>query len=232
MELSEVYIFVGNMIYPCQAAVAIWGAWCAVLVYRRVKAMQFRSEDAQTEFMSQLDEPLVQQDFQTVVEACENDRRVMPQLVLLAVNNRDLGFSKVRQLVLERFQQDVLADFEHRLAWVNTAIKSAPMLGLLGTVLGMMGAFGKLASAENVKPENLAGDIMLALITTAVGLVIAIPLILALTVINVNIRKLEDLVTLGTTRFFENFRTAMSAWEEKRARQPHFKEREPMLPPR
>jgi hypothetical protein len=104
------------------------------------------------------------------------------------------------------------------------------MLGLLGTVLGMMGAFGKLATAENVKPENLAGDIMLALITTAVGLVIAIPLILGLTVINVNIRRMEDLVTLGTTRFFESFRMAMSTWEEKRARQPHLKEREVAIP--
>jgi biopolymer transport protein ExbB/TolQ len=232
MEISQVYIFLGNLIYPCQAAMALWGAWCAILVYRRVKKMQFRSEDAQAEFLGQLEEPLLRQDFQTVTEACEGDGRVIPQLVLLAVTNRDLGFSKVRQLVLERFQQDVLADFEHRLAWVNTGIKSAPMLGLLGTVLGMMGAFGKLASAENVKPEALAGDIMLALITTAVGLVIAIPLILALTVINVNIRKLEDYVTLGTTRFFETLRTSMSIWEEKRARQSHLKDREPALPPR
>jgi biopolymer transport protein ExbB/TolQ len=230
MELSEVYIFVGNLIYPCQAAVALWGAWCAILVYRRVKKMQFKSEDAQVEFLGLLEEPLLRHNFPAVTEACENDRRVIPQLVQLAVANRDLGFSKVRQLVLERFQQDVLADFEHRLAWVNTAIKSAPMLGLLGTVLGMMGAFGKLASAENVKPENLAGDIMLALITTAVGLVIAIPLILALTVISVNIRRLEDLVNLGTTRFFETFRIAMSSWEEKRARQPQLKEREAALP--
>lgn len=230
MELSEVYIFLGNMIYPCQAVLALWGAWCSILVYRRVKKMQFRNEETQAAFLEQLEEPLLQHDFQTVAEYCEQDPRAVPQLALLAVANRDVGFSKVRQLMLERFQQDVLADFEHRLAWVNTAIKSAPMLGLLGTVLGMMGAFGKLASADNVKPENLAGDIMLALLTTAVGLVVAIPLILGLTVINVNIRKFEDLVTLGTTRFLETFRTAMNAWEEKRAKQPHLMEREAALP--
>jgi biopolymer transport protein ExbB/TolQ len=230
MELYDVYIFVGNCIYPCQGLLALWGAWCAILVYRRVKKMQFKTEEAQTEFLGQLEEPLLRHDFQTVIEACEQDPRVVPQLVRLGVMNRDVGFSKVRQLILERFQQDVLADFEHRLAWVNTAIKSAPMLGLLGTVLGMMGAFGKLASAENIKPENLAGDIMLALITTAVGLAVAIPLILALTVISVNIRKLEDLVTLGTTRFLETFRVAMSSWEDKRAKQMNLKEREVMAP--
>jgi biopolymer transport protein ExbB/TolQ len=225
MDMGQVYTIAGNAIYPVMAVLALWGAWCAVLVYRRVAKMQFRSEDAQAEFLGQLEEPLLRHEFPAVAEACENDSRAIPQLILLAVANRDVGFSKVRQLMMERFQQDVLADLEHRLAWVNTTIKSAPMLGLLGTVLGMMGAFGKLASAENVKPDQLAGDIMLALITTACGLVIAIPLILALTVINVRIRKLEDLVTLGMTRFLEMFRTAMASWEEKRARLP-MKERE------
>ncbi len=219
MDMGQVYTIAGNSIYPVMAILALWGAWCAVLVYRRVARMQFRSEDVQAEFLEHLEEPLLKHDFDAVTEACEHDPRALSQLMLLATANRDVGFSKVRQLMMERFQQDVLADLEHRLAWVNTVIKSAPMLGLLGTVLGMMGAFGKLASAENVKPDQLAGDIMLALITTACGLVIAIPLILVLTVINVRIRKLEDLVTLGMTRFLEMFRTSMASWEEKRARQ-------------
>jgi len=209
MDMGQVYTIAGNSIYPVMAILALWGAWCAVLVYRRVGRMQFRSEDEQAEFLGLLEEPLLQHDFNTITEACEDDPRALSQLVLLATANRDVGFSKVRQLMMERFQQDVLADLEHRLAWVNTVIKSAPMLGLLGTVLGMMGAFGKLAAAENVKPEQLAGDIMLALITTACGLVIAIPLILVLTVINVRIRKLEDLVGAGLTRFFESFKQAL-----------------------
>jgi len=95
------------------------------------------------------------------------------------------------------------------LSWVYTVIKSAPMLGLFGTVLGMMGAFSKLASRENVDPTMLADDISLALITTALGLAIAIPLVLATASINVRIRKLEDLVGSGLTRFLESFKTAL-----------------------
>src|SRR5690606_38557547 len=106
--------------------------------------------------------------------------------------------------------RDVLEDLETRLSWVNTVIKSAPMLGLFGTVLGMMGAFGKLATATNVEPTDLASDINTALITTAVGLAIAIPLILSVTMINVRIRKLEDLTAEGLTRFLEAFRAAQS----------------------
>ena len=112
--------------------------------------------------------------------------------------------------IRDRFQRDVLAELEHRLSWVYTVIKSAPMLGLFGTVLGMMGAFSKLASKENVDPTALADDISLALITTALGLAIAIPLVLSTASINVRIRKMEDLVGAGLTRFMESFRAAMT----------------------
>lgn len=62
--------------------------------------------------------------------------------------------------------------------WINflsliTAI--SPMLGLLGTVSGMIGAFQKIAGGGMGKPELLAGNIGEALITTATGLIIAIP---------------------------------------------------------
>ena len=51
----------------------------------------------------------------------------------------------------------------------------APMLGLLGTVVGMMGAFNTLAAEGQADPSTLAGDIGLAMVTTASGLIIAIP---------------------------------------------------------
>jgi biopolymer transport protein ExbB len=130
----------------------------------------------------------------------------MCQLAWVAISNRKYGFDKVRFLVMDRFQRDILADLQHRLSWVNTVIKSAPMVGLFGTVIGMMGAFAKLASQDNVKPAELASDISVALVTTASGLAIAIPLVLCVTMINVRIRKMEDLVSSGLTQFLESFR--------------------------
>ncbi|HMP90285.1 MAG TPA: MotA/TolQ/ExbB proton channel family protein [Kiritimatiellia bacterium] len=62
--------------------------------------------------------------------------------------------------------------------WINfLSLISAvsPMVGLLGTVSGMIGAFQKIGAGGMGKPEVLAGDIGQALITTATGLVIAIP---------------------------------------------------------
>lgn len=209
---SELIFFVlAVVMYSLLGIIALWGAFCVVLVWSRVSSKRFRSETAQTEFIEEVEKTIARGDFQAASQLCDGDQRAMPQLMQIALENHKIGYAKVRQLVLERFQRDVLADLEHRLSWINTVIKSAPMVGLLGTVIGMMGAFGKMAgSGKGVQADALAGDIMVALITTACGLSIAIPLVLCTASINVRIRKLEDLVAFGLTRFFESLRIALT----------------------
>lgn len=206
-----VFDIAGLILYSLLGLTALWGAFCVIVVWMRVGQKRFRSEGDQNAFLDALDQPLGAKDFDSIAEACETDGRAMPQLIYLAVVNRRIGYSKIRHLVLDRFQRDVLADLEHRLSWVNTVIKSAPMLGLLGTVVGMIGAFAKLATGDGAKPEDLAGDISTALYTTACGLAIAIPLVMCTASINVRIRKMEDLVGAGMTRFLDAFRTALGS---------------------
>ena len=205
--MDAITLVVAYLIYAALALIALWGAFCVIVVWRRVRQSRFRNEQQQDDFLDALDERLASGDFEAAAEFCDNDRRAMPQLALLALGNRKMGYAKVRSLLADRFQRDVLSDLEFRLSWVHTVIKSAPMVGLLGTVVGMMGAFAKLGSQQDVSPDKLASDIMLALITTACGLSIAIPLVLCTAAINVRIRKLEDLVGAGLTRFLETFRT-------------------------
>jgi biopolymer transport protein ExbB/TolQ len=211
----NVFAVLGQLMYLALALTALWGAVCVVMVWNRVREKRFRTEDQQAELLDALEEPVLRGDFDAAGEMLEMDKRAMSQLALLAIVNRDIGYEKVRQLIVDRFQRDVLADLEHRLSWVNTVIKSAPMMGLLGTVMGMMGAFKTLASSEAVKPAQLAGDISFALITTACGLAIAIPLLLATASINVRIRKMEDLVASGLSRFLESFRAGLAIDEPR-----------------
>ncbi len=63
--------------------------------------------------------------------------------------------------------------------YLNVVATVAPMIGLLGTVSGMIGAFQTISSGGMGRPELLAGDIGEALITTATGLVIGIPAMIA-----------------------------------------------------
>ena len=189
--------------------IALWGAYCVVMVWSRVRQKQFANEEQQSIFLEALEEPLSRGEYDTASEICDGDRRATCQLSQLAIVNRKLGFAKVKQLLADRFQRDVLQDLEYRLSWVNTVIKAAPMIGLLGTVLGMMGAFYKLSSGDSVDPAQLAQDIQFALITTACGLAIAIPLVLCTAYINVQIRKMEDLVSYGLNQFLEIFKEAI-----------------------
>ncbi len=207
--MDGIFEFIGYIIYLIMFLIALWGAYCVILVWTRVRQKQFQNEEQQALFLEALEEPLSKGDFDTAIEICDGDRRALCQLAELAIANRKLGFAKVKQLVADRFQRDVLQDLEYRLSWVYTVIKAAPMIGLLGTVLGMMGAFAKLAGSDAVEANKLANDIMFALITTALGLAIAIPLVLAVAFINIKIRKMEDLVAYGLNQFFEIFKEAL-----------------------
>ncbi len=209
MDLTAITGFLAILIYTALALIALWGAFCVIMVWRRVAQVRFRDEQDQSEFLDRLDEQLEGGDLDAAGQMCDGDLRALPQLVLLAAANRQLGYAKVRDMLVDRFRRDVLADLEHRLSWIETVIKSAPMVGLFGTVVGMMGAFSKLAGQEDVSPSVLASDISLALITTACGLAIAIPLVLARASVNVRIRQMEDLVGFGLTRFLETFKAAL-----------------------
>jgi biopolymer transport protein ExbB/TolQ len=211
MDITAVTKIAGYVIYGALAVIALWGAFCVIMVWRRVAQTRFRSEGEQADFLDSVDQTLGEGDLDATMELCDGDSRAMPQLVALAVANRKVGYTKIRTMLADRFQRDVLSDLEYRLSWVYTVIKSAPMVGLLGTVMGMMGAFSKLAASEQVEASSLADDISLALITTACGLAIAIPLVLCTASINVRIRKMEDLVGAGLTRFLESFRSAMKS---------------------
>ena len=215
MNITVITGMAGYVIYAALILVALWGLFSVIVVWRRVAQTRFRSEREQSDFLDKVDDAVMQGDFDTATSLCDGDDRAMPQLVLLAVTNRSVSVPKMRTLLTDHFQRDVLSDLEYRLSWVYTVIKTGPMLGLLGTVSGMMGAFSTLASGDKVNPTLLAHDISFALVTTVIGLCIAIPLTLASVSINVRIRKLEDLVGTGLTRFLDTFRT-VHEWQGNR----------------
>jgi biopolymer transport protein ExbB len=197
---------IGYLVYGVLAALALWGAYCVVMVWRRVAQLRFVDEEEQEEFLGEVEEALQSRNAGAIEEICDGDRRALPQLAMFAIHNHSLGYDKLRRRVAERFQQDVLSDIEHRLSWVTTVIKSAPMIGLLGTVMGMMGAFANLSSGEKVDTIKMASDIQFALITTACGLAIAVPLVLCSASINIRLTKMEDFVVTGLGRLFESLK--------------------------
>jgi biopolymer transport protein ExbB/TolQ len=105
--------------------------------------------------------------------------------------------------VTEVVQRDVMGDLEYRANWVATVIKSGPLLGLFGTVLGMMAAFGRIGTGAKVEPREIAAEISIALICTAMGLATAIPFNFMLSSLNSRIRSFQDALGAGLVRVLE-----------------------------
>jgi hypothetical protein len=95
--------------------------------------------------------------------------------------------------------------------YLNVIATVAPMVGLLGTVSGMIGAFQTIASGGMGKPERLAGDIGEALITTATGLTIGIPAMIFFFVLR---NRLDSNLQLLAEKL-ENLSTEQETLEEQ-----------------
>jgi biopolymer transport protein ExbB len=91
---------------------------------------------------------------------------------------REINFNKVKEGIDEASTEEITS-YMKPIDYLSIIGATAPMLGLLGTVSGMIKAFQTIGSKGMGKPEELAGNIGEALITTATGLLIAIPSMLA-----------------------------------------------------
>jgi biopolymer transport protein ExbB len=213
IDTGPILDLVGWLIYAAMAAAALFGVFQIVLIFRRIAQKRFRSPAASAEFLEECRGLLKQRKFEEIADLCDSPpfwAKAVPQLILVALANQDRSPTKLRKLLGERFEREILADLEYGMSWVATIIKSAPMLGLLGTVLGMIQAFGKIAAAgaTGTDPKSLADDISFALITTALGLMIAIPLVMAGNVIHVRMGKLQDAVQQDLGEFLDDLSEA------------------------
>jgi biopolymer transport protein ExbB len=220
MDLTKVIGFFSSMVYPLQAITALQGMYLCIVVFRRIAQKRFRNAQAETAFLGEVRDLLQQNRLDAVAELCDSPpywSKAVPQLILVALQNADRPLIKLRQILSERFEQDVLSDLENRIAWINTVVKTAPMLGLQGTVLGMIAAFAQIAGAgkSGVEPQALASDISFALFTTAIGLMVAIPLVMALASIHVRQGKLQDSVQNMLSVFLEDFETSLLKQRQK-----------------
>lgn len=199
-NINQLAQMMGDACYLFLAMNGLWGLYCVIIVWRRLMQLSFRRAGDSLAFVEDMHGMISSGDTAGALEYCQGDARALPQLAYEALNNADLSLEKLRQYVAERFQQDVLSDLEHRTSWIVTVIKSGPLLGLFGTVLGMMAAFGRIGSGEKVEPAHIAHEISIALVCTAMGLITAIPLNFLLSTIRIRIQKLHESVGVGMGR--------------------------------
>lgn len=115
---------------------------------------------------------------ENVVEAisiCDATAGPVARLVKTAILNRDRGRENIRE-ALEEVADDEIPRLEERLPLLASIARIAPVMGLLGTVLGFIDVFQVLEHEGMSAPMNqLAGGVWQALVNTGIGLAIAIP---------------------------------------------------------
>ena len=152
---------------------------------------------APDDHIDNLDRLLAAHDIRGAIEYCEaeGNKSLLTRVLggaLIRCARSPFGYLELKNAVEELGEQEV-ARLQRMTDIVGLVASIAPMLGLLGTVVGMVGAFDTISAVEGpVRPDNLAGNISEALITTVMGLIVAIPCTAIYTFLR---NKIDALVT-------------------------------------
>jgi biopolymer transport protein ExbB len=124
-------------------------------------------------------EPLVaKKRLEEAITTCHKSQSPLAQVFLAALRVAGRSREQIKAIVEETGRREA-APLQRFLGLLGTIATISPLLGLLGTVLGMIRAFNVIASQGMGTPATLGGGISEALITTAAGMTVAIPVILA-----------------------------------------------------
>lgn len=106
-------------------------------------------------------------------ELCRNTRGPLASIFYQGLDREGQGLDIVEKSIIS-YGSVQMGLLERGLSWISLFIALAPMLGFMGTVIGMIDAFDKIQIAGDVSPALVAGGIKVALITTVSGLIVAI----------------------------------------------------------
>jgi biopolymer transport protein ExbB len=205
MQVYQIINAFGYVIYAALALLATWGVYNAIILYRTLAKKALSAASAQG-LIQQVREQLKTGNVKGAVAVCQGPQywhAALSQLIAVAIQFRDRGLAKVKQMLVMEFHTEIVAGMENRLASISTIVRMGPLLGLLGTVASMIGAFGRIGGSEKVNPNALAQDISLALWATGAGLLIATPMMIFGNDIHAKLRHLRDITERQLQEFLE-----------------------------
>ena len=141
-----------------------------------VKFVTLHMAKIQTDRLLERVRALVQQGrLDDAIDLCANTRGPVAAILLTGLHLYEEGASSRAEQAIVHAGRIEMAFLEKGMVVLATVSNVAPLIGFLGTVAGMIIAFGAIEAAGEVEAQLVAGGIKVALVTTAAGLVIAIP---------------------------------------------------------
>jgi biopolymer transport protein ExbB len=146
----------------------------ALLFWRLLLNLNGRTN--MSEFLPRFQETLEQEGIEGALKLCEGRQDIIPRRLYVAgLENAKQGTSAMRRAMANAVELEILPDLNFLLPTILAIAKIATMVGLLGTVLSMIGTFSRIEQSSGGVTKQ-AGSIGLALFATAIGLITAIPL--------------------------------------------------------
>ena len=133
----------------------------------------FKGLSSNEDFAYEIANEVKQSGIDSAKTKCEGSQGPVANLCLAALDRANLGADEAEH-ALDHSGSIEMASMEKNMTWISLCIATAPMLGFLGTVWGMIQAFNDIKMANDISPAVVAGGISVALLTTAFGLVVAV----------------------------------------------------------
>ena len=142
------------------------------LVIERIVYLNLATTNTK-KLVSSIDEALASGGVDAAKEICRNTRGPVASIFYQGLDRADEGIDMVEKSVIS-YGGVQMGLLEKGMSWIQLFIALAPMLGFMGTVIGMIQAFDTIETNGGVQADQIAGDIKVALLTTVFGLIVAI----------------------------------------------------------
>ncbi len=123
--------------------------------------------------LEKIDERLKSGNIDEAMEVCKSTQGPTASILYEGLRNANKGPEAVEKAIVS-YGSVQMGLLEKGLVWISLFIAIAPMLGFMGTVIGMIQAFDKIEAVGDINPSVVAGGIKVALLTTVFGLIVAI----------------------------------------------------------
>lgn len=141
-------------------------------------------------FIAKVEEALNKNGIEAAKEVCRTTKGPIASIYYQGLDRYDQGLDAVEKAVVS-YGSVQTGQMESGLSWIGLFIALSPMLGFMGTVVGMVDAFDQIQAAGDISPTLVAGGIKVALLTTLMGLIAAVILQLFY---NYIVSKIDSLV--------------------------------------
>ncbi|MAG33252.1 MAG: flagellar motor protein MotA [Deltaproteobacteria bacterium] len=187
----------GPFMYPILIVFAV-GAAIAVERYITLSMVTARNQSVWNEVQP----ALVEGDFDRARELTSGDDSTISRLLSMGLDRQ--GAVRRREdveIAMEESMMEIIPQLEKRTPYVALASNIATLLGLLGTIMGLISAFTAVANANPAeKADLLSASISVAMNTTAFGLIVAIPLLVTNTVLMAKTSAIIDSLEMASVK--------------------------------